>query len=228
MRRCSAPTASSARELQAGRGLPGRRGDARRPASRSARRTATTRRPHRDRLLQRPGERRSARATSSDTRTWLGELPTIPPTLERARRSTWAGRARGAEPLGARQPLHRGARCRSANHELAAQNENPNGNALYASLVTTGRPDVEHAGAQELPQLLFPLAGNTTAAPAVYVVTYIIRCRRPRRTRCIGDTMFGFYNACVNAVLANASTIASRRRCSATRRSATSSRGASR
>lgn len=126
--------------------------------------------------------------------TWLGELPqTLGPILARSETIN-AGQSIEIPSLWGHGNLFvEGAvQRRRADSVNEADTQ---GNALYASLVTTGGP-VSNTVELKSYRNFFPLAGgvNVSRAAAFSNIAYSIP---PTAELITSDTMFGFYNACV-------------------------------
>ena len=126
--------------------------------------------------------------------TWLGELPSaIGPTL--ARRETLnAGQSVEVPSLWGHGNLYVEGAVQKRSADLPNE-ANTTGNALYASLVTTGGP-VSNTLEVKSYRNFYPLAGsaNLSRAAAFANIAYSMP---PTAEPIISDTMFGFFNACV-------------------------------
>jgi hypothetical protein len=145
-----------------------------------------------------PGSVTFGTCNDSDTRTWLSSLPTSPPTVN-AHTITMGGQSVEVPSLWGHGKLYVEAAVQQANHYLAAQNVNPNGNALYGALSVDFGPETTTVEVKSNRNFYsVPAAVNTTTAPEFNVVTYTFV--PPAETYTMLDTEFGFFNACVNAV----------------------------
>ncbi|HVJ91813.1 MAG TPA: DUF6029 family protein, partial [Labilithrix sp.] len=126
--------------------------------------------------------------------TWLSELPsTLGPVLAR-RETINLGQSIEVPNLWGHGSLYlEGAVQR--RHADPVNEADTQGNALYASLVTTGGP-ISNTLELKSYRNFFPLAGavNVTRAAAFSNIAYSIP---PTAEPIINDTQFGFYNACV-------------------------------
>lgn len=125
--------------------------------------------------------------------TWLAEVPALGPVIAR-RETINAGQSIEVPSLWGHGSLFiEGAiQKRQAERPNEADTQ---GNALYASLVTTGGPIANTLEVKSY-RNFFPLAGsvNVSRAAAFSNVAYSIP---PTAEPIISDTMFGFFNACV-------------------------------
>ncbi len=127
-----------------------------------------------------------------DRQTWLGELPALGPVIN-ARETTNAGQSIEIPSLWGHGSLYLEGAVQK--RELQRPEENSQGNALYASVVTTGGP-ISNTLEVKSYRNFFPLAGsvNVSRAAAFSNIAYSIP---PTAEPIIADAMFGFYNACV-------------------------------
>lgn len=125
---------------------------------------------------------------------WLDELPgTLGPVLARSETIN-AGQSIEVPSLWGHGSLFIEGAIQK-RHADPVNEAHTQGNALYASLVTTGGP-VSNTLEMKSYRNFFPLAGsvNVTRAAAFSNIAYSIP---PTAEPIISDTMFGFYNACV-------------------------------
>jgi hypothetical protein len=126
--------------------------------------------------------------------TWLGELPpALGPVLAR-QETINAGQSIEVPSLWGHGNLFIEGAIQKRRAD-AANEAHTQGNALYASLVTTGGP-VSNTLEMKSYRNFFPLAGsvNVSRAAAFSNIAYSMP---PTAEPIISDTMFGFYNACV-------------------------------
>ncbi len=124
---------------------------------------------------------------------WLSELPTAQGPVLARDETINAGQSLEVPSLWGHGNLYlEGAVQKRRSHEREPYTQ---GNALYASLVTTGGP-VSNTLEVKSYRNYFPLAGgvNTSRASAFSNIAYSIP---PTAEPIINDTQFGFYNACV-------------------------------
>ncbi len=126
-------------------------------------------------------------------RTWLDELPTLGPVLARSETIN-AGQSIEVPSLWGHGSLFVEAAVQKRRADPANEPDTQ-GNAVYASLVTTGGP-VSNTFEMKSYRNFFPLAGsvNVSRAAAFSNVAYSLP---PTAEPIISDTMFGFFNACV-------------------------------
>jgi hypothetical protein len=134
----------------------------------------------------------------ADTRAWLSSLPTIPPTIN-AHTITLAGQSVELPDLWGHGKLYVEGAVQQSQHELAAQNLTPNGNALYGALSVDFGPETTTVELKSNRNFYaVPASVNTTVAPEFNVVTYTFI--PPAESMNMLDTEFGNFNACINAV----------------------------
>jgi hypothetical protein len=133
---------------------------------------------------------------ASDTAIWLGSLPGAPPPL-RANDITMAGESLEVPTLGGHGKLYVEAAVQERQYNIADENVNHSGNALYASLSAdvgrlTGTLEVKSN------RNFYPVAAGVdlTRAPEFNIVAYSFT--PPAETATILDTEFGYFNACVD------------------------------
>jgi hypothetical protein len=129
----------------------------------------------------------------TDRATWLGELPNLGPVI-RARDTTNIGQSIEVPSLWGHGSIFVEGAIQRRDPE-APNEAHTDGNAVYASLVTTGGP-ISNTLEVKSYRNYFPLAGsvNATRASAFSNIAYSIP---PTAEPIIADTMFGFFNACV-------------------------------
>ncbi len=129
-----------------------------------------------------------------DRTTWLDELPSgLGPVLT-SRHTINAAQSIEIPSLWKHGNIYLEGAVQQREAERP-QERNTQGNALYASVVTTGGP-IANTIEMKSYRNFFPLAGsvNVTRAAAFSNIAYSIP---PTAEPITADTMFGFYNACV-------------------------------
>lgn len=125
---------------------------------------------------------------------WLGELPSaVGPVLAR-RETINAGQSLEVPSLWGHGSLYLEGAVQRRDPDRPNEG-NTQGNALYASVVTTGGP-ISNTLEIKSYRNFYPLAGavNISRAAAFSNIAYSIP---PTAEPIIADTMFGFFNACV-------------------------------
>jgi hypothetical protein len=124
---------------------------------------------------------------------WLSELPPLGPVLS-APETINAGQSIEVPSLWGHGSVYLEGAVQKREAQTPRE-ENTQGNALYASVVSTGGP-ISNTLEVKSYRNFFPLAGsvNVSRAAAFSNIAYSIP---PTAEPIISDTMFGFYNACV-------------------------------
>ncbi len=145
-------------------------------------------------IIQNPFDAPIGTCEEPSRTTWLHELPgTLGPVLARSQTIN-AGQSIEVPSLWGHGSLYIEGAVQKRQAEPVTE-ANTQGNALYASLVTTGGP-VSNTLEIKSYRNFFPLAGsvNVSRAAAFSNIAYSMP---PTAEPIISDTMFGFYNACV-------------------------------
>lgn len=130
----------------------------------------------------------------SDRATWLGELPQTSGPVLASRETINAGQSIEVPSLWGHGSIYLEGAVQKRD-TVRTDAANTQGNALYASVVSTGGP-ISNTLEVKSYRNYFPLAGsvNISRAAAFANIAYSVP---PTTEPIISDTMFGFFNACV-------------------------------
>lgn len=143
-------------------------------------------------IVDDPFDRPFGTCDEDDRQAWFAELPAALRSVMGVRETTNAGQSIEVPSLWGHGSVYVEAAVQRRAPELDANNQ---GNALYASVVTSGGPITNTLELKSY-RNYYPLAGavNVTRAAAFSSIAYSIP---PTAEPIIADTMFGSFNVCV-------------------------------